>query len=88
MVFIGCVVLYAIVVAWGTYCAPDFYSYILINVWRKTEDKSQRAPSGIQYLRKICMDLCKSVNKKRPIDTDYNTLISVSSVNSVVFLFF
>lgn len=66
----------------------DFYKYIVINVWRRMDDQAQRAPSGIHHVRKICVNQCKSVSKKRPGDTDftdYDVAISESSARSVVF---
>ena len=50
--------------------APDIYSYIVINVWRKKNDQPQRAMSGMYFVRKICVNRCKSVSKNRPEDTD------------------
>ena len=41
------------------------------------EDQSQRASSGIHYVRKICVNLCKSVSEKSPRVMDYNVVISV-----------
>jgi hypothetical protein len=64
-----------LLVAWGSYRAPDFYEYILINVWRRMDDMLQRASSGIRYVRKICVNQCKSVSKKRPGDTDYDVVL-------------
>src|SRR3990172_1436797 len=43
IVFDGSVLL-RIVIAWGSNRAPDFYSHILINVWRRTDDQPQMAP--------------------------------------------
>ena len=51
--------------------APDIYSYIVINVWRKKDDQPQRAMSGMYFVRKICVNRCKSVSKNRPEDTDF-----------------
>jgi len=39
-----------VVVAWDSYRAPDFYRHTLINVWRRTDDRAQREPSGIHYV--------------------------------------
>jgi hypothetical protein len=62
----------SLMIAWGgSYRAPDLYGCILINIWRRMEDQSQMAPGGIHYVRKICVNRCKSVSKKRPGDTDY-----------------
>jgi len=51
-----------------------------------------RAPDLYGYIlinvRKICVNQCKSVSKKRPGDTDftdYDVVISVSSARSLVF---
>lgn len=60
-------------------------------MWRMTEDQAQRASSGIHYVRKICVNQCKSVSKNVPETrintdfTDYDVVISEFSVNSVVF---
>ena len=58
---------------------------------RGINDQIQRAPRGIHYVRKICVNRYKSVSKKRPGDTDftdftdYDVVISVALVNIMVF---
>jgi len=39
-------------VAWGSYRAPDFYSYVIINVWHTMENQAHKTPSGIHQGRK------------------------------------
>ncbi len=90
--FVDGSVILCLVVVWGLRRRREFNIFIVINIRRKTDDQPQRAPSGIHYVRKICVNLCKSVSKKRLRDTDYtdftdyNVVISVSSEDSVVFL--